>query len=204
MSAISSISSNYLQTAFSSAIQKQGIGDPLSGLLSTKSTSSTQKTDSGHLSPFAQIVTKLQDLQKSDPAKYQQVTAQIAANLQSAAQTAQANGNTAAATQLNTIASNISDASKSGQLPNFGDIAQAVSGGHRGHHHRAHAAVSKPADSDGDNDGTKPAAPQSSSSQSLSQLFASFQPSSTGTNSSFDPAAIIFSTLNSAGIGSSK
>ena len=103
-----------------------------------------QPPDNSRLSPFAQLMSTLQKLQQSDPAKYQQVTQQIATNLQSAAQTAQTAGNTTAATQLNQLATDFTNASKSGQLPNIQDLAQAV-GGHHRHHHHAHAAS---ADSD--------------------------------------------------------
>ena len=68
----------------------------------------------------------LQQLQQSDPTKYQQVTQQIATNLQSAAQTAQAEGNTTAANQLNQLATDFTNASQSGQLPNVQDLAQAI------------------------------------------------------------------------------
>jgi len=182
MSAISSISSNYIQSLLSNT-------NPLK---SGATASQLQQADQSQLSPFAQIVSKLQDLQQSDPAKYKQVTEQISANLTAAAQTAQSNGNTTAATQLNQLASDFSDASKSGNLPNFKDLAQAVAGGHHGHHH-AHAAKPK-TDSDGDND---------QSSSQLSQLLNGIQPGGTQTGSSFDPAAIIFSTLQSAGLTSS-
>src|SRR5579864_2979610 len=91
------------------------------------------------------MLNQLQQLQQSDPAKYQQVTQQIATNLQNAAQTAQTDGNSTAATQLGKLASDFNSASQSGQLPNIQDLAQAIGGGH--HHHHAHAAS---ADQDGD------------------------------------------------------
>jgi hypothetical protein len=50
------------------------------------------QTDNSQLSPFAQVLNTLQQLQQTNPTEYQQVTQQIATNLQSAAQTAQSQG----------------------------------------------------------------------------------------------------------------
>lgn len=169
--------------------------------------SSLGQPDRGQLSPFAQILTTLQQLQQSDPAKYQQVTQQIATNLQDAAKTAQQNGNTTAADQLNQLAGDFSTASQNGQLPNIQDLAKAI-GGHHGHHHHAQAA-----DADGDNDGSGgTSAPGSTSSansatstanQLVSQLLAAYQ-SGGFDNSATDPAKIIFDTLSSSGIGGAQ
>jgi hypothetical protein len=79
-------------------------------------------------------MTQLQQLQKSDPARYQQVTQQIAANLEDAAKTAQSQGNSAAAAKLNQLASEFSDASKTGQLPGHAEVAKALGSGHHHHH----------------------------------------------------------------------
>jgi hypothetical protein len=84
--------------------------------------------DASQLSPLAQILSPLQQLQESNPDQYQQVTAQIAANLSSAAQSAQSSGNPAAANELGQLASDFTDASQTGQLPNISDLAQAVGG----------------------------------------------------------------------------
>ena len=129
-----------------------------------------QQPDNSRLSPFAQLMSTLQQLQQSDPAKYQQVTQQIATNLQSAAQTAQSDGNTTAATQLNQLAGDFTTASKSGQLPNIQDLAQAIGGGHH-HHHHAHAASA-------DSDSTSSSA-STSASQTPSPLLAAFQTNGT-------------------------
>jgi hypothetical protein len=56
------------------------------------------------LSPFAQILSSLQQLQQSNPSPYQQVTQQIATNLQKA-KTAQSEGDTTAANQLKQLGS---------------------------------------------------------------------------------------------------
>jgi len=150
---------------------------------------SVQQADSGQLSSFAQLASTLQQLQQSNPAEYTQVTQKIAANLQSAAQTAQASGNTTAAAQLNQLATDFSNASASGQLPNLQDLAQAV-GGHHGHHHHG----------SGSSDSS---ATTSSGSSPVSQLLASLQSGATQ-NSSLNAATIIQNTLSGAGVVTSN
>jgi G3E family GTPase len=119
----------------------------------------------------------LQQLQQSDPTKYQQVTQQIATNLQAAAQIAQSEGNTTAANQLNQLATDFTNASTSGQLPNIQDMAQAMGGHH--HHHHHHSGGS------------------SSSSSTADQLLAAFQ-TSASQNDSLDATSIILNTLSSS------
>jgi len=140
--------------------------------LNTIGTSLVAQTDNQLLSPFAQIMSALQQLQQSDPAQYQQVTQQIATNLQTAAQSAQASGNSTAANQLKQLSADFTSASKSDQLPNVQDLAQAIVGGHH-HHHHAHAAS---ADPDGDSSANGSSISSSSStSQTLSQFLSAFQ-----------------------------
>ena len=131
MGSINNLSSSYLQSAFSTALQ----GTALTAGTSTSGVSSL--SDEGQLSPVAQVIGTLQQLQQSNPAEFHQVIQQIAANLESAAQTAQNDGDVAAAGQLSQLAADFRNASSSGQLPSLQELAQAV-GGH--HHHHAHAA----------------------------------------------------------------
>ena len=130
---------SYLQSIMNTTLQSAGLPTATSGNTSTSAVS--QQSDNTQLSPFAQVMSELQQLQQSDPAKYQQVTKQISANLQTAAQTAQQQGNTTAAAQLNQLSTDFSNASQSGQLPSVQDLAQAIGGGHHhhGHHHAASA-----------------------------------------------------------------
>jgi hypothetical protein len=158
-------------------------------------------SDNTQLSPYAQLTSELQQLQQSDPTKYQQVTQQIATNLQSAAQTATASGNTAAASQLNQLATDFQNASTSGQLPNFQDLAQAVGGGHH-HHHHFHAEASSTDSASSATTGASATA-SSSATQSLSQLLASLQANSSQSDA-LNPMSIIMNTLSTAGIGSSS
>src|ERR1700734_2937454 len=69
------------------------------GTTSADGVSSPSQPDSTHFSPLGQLISTLQQLQKTDPAKYSHVTQQIATNLQSAAQTAQTQGNSSEAKQ---------------------------------------------------------------------------------------------------------
>jgi hypothetical protein len=205
MSSISNnLSSSYLQSIMSAALQGTGLGNNTAGNGVSGTSSVALPTDNGQLSPFTQIMSTLQQLQQSDPTKYQQVTQQIATNLQNAAQTAQADGNTTAASQLNQLAKDFTNASTSGQLPNIQDLAKAIGGGH--HHHHSHAAA---ADADGDSDGSTSSSgassgtSSSSASQSLSQLLSAFQANGTQ-NDALNPMAIILNTLSSAGIATSS
>jgi hypothetical protein len=142
---------------------------------------STQPADSTQLSPFAELMNTLQQMQQANPAKYQQVMGQIATNLEGAAKTATSQGNTAAATELNQIASDFANSSESGQLPNVLDLAKAIGGGHQ-HHHQA--ATSSDSGSGG-------------VSQWLDKFQAAFQPNAPQ-DGSLNPASIIFSTLAGA------
>jgi hypothetical protein len=195
------LSSN-VQSILSSSLQ--GIGSTSNANSNTASGigSSALQTDNSQLSPFAQLMSTLQQLQQSNPSQYAQVTQQIATNLQSAAKTATSDGNTTAAAQLNQLATDFTNASQSGQLPNIQDLAQAIGGG--GHHHHHHHAVSASPASDSSSTASGTSSSGSSSSdisQLLSQLQAAFQANSTQ-NQSLNPMSIIFNTLSSAGVTS--
>jgi|SRR5579872_754489 len=192
MSPINSLSNNYLQGILSTAFQGTGLSPNPAG---TSVGGIGSPSDNSRLSPFAQLMSTLQQLQQSDPAKYQQVTQQIAANLQAAAQTAQANGNSTAATQLTQLSKDFTTASTSGQLPSVQDLAQAVGGRHHHHHHSA----ATDSDANSTTGSSSTSASSSSSSQALSQLLSAFQANATQ-NAALDPMSIIQNTLSSAGI----
>jgi hypothetical protein len=109
------------------------------------SLSGSGSTSGGQPSTLAQLFETLQKLQQTNATQYSQVTGQIAANLQSAAQTATSSGNTNAANFLNQLATDFSNASKDGQLPSIQGLAQAVGGkgGHHHHHHCSDATVTQ-------------------------------------------------------------
>jgi hypothetical protein len=167
--------SSYLQSVLSTSLQGAG--------LTTKTDASSLQlpSDNSQLSPFVQVMNTLQQLQQSDPTQYQQVTQQIATNLQAAAQSAQSAGNTTAATQLNQLATDFTNASTSGQLPSLQDLAM---GGHHHHHHHSSSTSS---------------ASSSSASSTTDQILAAFGTSATQ-NDSLDPTSIILNTLSSSGI----
>jgi len=192
-SSINNLSSSYLQSILGTALQNAGVTAGQTNSINTSL--SALQSDQGQLSPFVQVMSTLQQLQQSNPSQYQQVTQQIATNLQSAAQTAQSDGNTAAANQLNQLASDFTSASQNGQLPNVQDLAKALSGHHHpggGHHHHASSDSSDPSTSSTD---------ASSSSSPLSQLLSAFQ---TDQNQALNPLSIIENTLSSAGITGSN
>lgn len=199
---INSLSSGYLQSILSSALQTAGLtsnkaNSTLSGI---EASSVTPPSDDSRLSPFAQLVSMLQQLQQSDPTKYQQVTAQIATNLQSSAQTAQSEGNATAANQLNQLANDFSSASKSGQLPNMLDLAQATSGHH---HHPPAPPASAESDSNSSANSSSNSASSRSASQTLSQLLSAFQADGAQSDA-LNPMNIILNTLSNAGINVSN
>jgi len=189
--------SSYIQAVLSTALQSAGLvtkmtGNTLSGI---DAFSAALRPDNSQLSPFARLMSTLQQLQQSDPTKYQQVTQQIAADLQKAAETAQADGNTTAANQLNQLATDFANASTSGELPDILDLALAI-GGHR-HHHRLDSAS---ADSDSESGASSSSISASSTtSQLLDQLLAALQTSGTQ-DGSLDPMAIILNALANSGI----
>ena len=185
ISSINNLSNSYLQSILSSALQNSSsAGNPSS---TTGASSVTAPSENGQLSPFAQLISTLQQLQQSNPTEYKQVTQQIATNLQSAAKTATADGNSTQAAQLNQLATDFTSASQSGQLPNMQDLAQAIGGSH--HHHRHFNTAASDADSSSSN----------SSANQLSQLLAAFRANSTP-NEATNPMSIIMNTLASAGI----
>lgn len=195
MGSIASIGANYLQSVLSSVLQGSG----LSGTAKkTQTSNNALPTDNTQLSPYAQITTELQQLQQSNPTEYQQVTAQISTNLQTAAQQATASGNTTLASQLNQLANDFQTASSTGQLPNFQDLAQAASTHHHHHHHGgAEASTDSASSSTSASSATDSSA---SDSSSLSQLLAALQGGSSSQSDALNPMTIIMNTLSAAGI----
>jgi hypothetical protein len=189
---------SYLQSGLSGVLPGAGpTNTPASSAGSSGTSSVTAPSDNQQLSPFAQMLSELQQLQQTNPTKYEQVTGQIATNLQNAAQTAQADGNSTAANQLNQLAADFTSASQSGQLPNLQDLSQAAGGGH--HHHHHHHSESSSTDPSATSGTTSTDAWTSSSTLAQGQLLSSYQGSGSQ-NGSFDPAAIILNTLSNAGI----
>ena len=195
---VNNLSSSYLQSVLNSALPNAGLtanqsNNNLSGI---DVSSLTQRPDNSRLSSFAQVMSTLQQLQQSDPSKYQQVTQQIATKLESAAQTAQSDGNTTAATLLTQLADDFTNASKSGQLVNIKDIVQAIGAQHRHHHHHAHSVSAG-------SDGSSSTSSSNGASPALTQLLSAFQANS-ALSDALNPRSIIVNTLSNAGINTSK
>lgn len=114
---LAGIAGNYLESLFAS---------PASG--SSTATTAPGNTTGGpsatnQISPFAQVLDSVQGLAQSE---YQQVTQQISGNLQTAAQSAAANGDTSLAGELTKLSGELGSASISWQLPNLNSLAQAI------------------------------------------------------------------------------
>jgi hypothetical protein len=154
-------------------------------------------SDSGQLSPFAQLLSTLQQLEQSNPTQYQQVTQQIATNLQTAAAADSKNGNSAQAAQLTTLSKDFTTASQNGQLPNAQDLASAIGGAGQRHFH---GQASSGASANGSSTGSTSSSTSSPGTNvTLEQLLASLQAGSSQ-NKTTNPMSIIMSTLSSAGI----
>src|ERR1700690_1979622 len=113
--AISAISATTLEQALAS-MENAAATSPTTGATSAAADSSARKSDSSQFSPLGELISTLQQLQKTNPAKYAQVTQLIATNLQTAAQTAQTQGNSSEAKQLTALAADFSSASTTGQV----------------------------------------------------------------------------------------
>src|SRR5579872_1147077 len=76
MSGINNLSSSYLQSILSSALPNTGLSiNGTSNILGGIDASSVAPpSDKGQLSPLAQMMSTLQQLQQSNPAKYQQAS----------------------------------------------------------------------------------------------------------------------------------
>lgn len=204
INSLSPLSNSYLQSLLAAQLNNTN-STTTGGTGNASSTSLFPTQDNNTLSPFAQVLSTLQQLQQSNPTQYQQVTAEIASQLQTAAQTATSDGNTQAAANLTQLSTDFQNASQNGQLPNIQDLANAIGGGHHhfgGHHHVSSSSSSSDPDNDGDTatNGTPSiATPSANSSSGISQLIDSFLASS-NTNDSLNPRPIILNTLANAGI----
>jgi hypothetical protein len=132
ISAISSLLPMLLQTTGSSA----------TGKTSQTSTDLSQATDAS-ISPLARFLSLLQQLQQQDPDQFQQVVSGIADRLRQLAKTAETNGNTTQADQINKLADQFQNAAKDGQLPSVDDLQQAglTIPHHHGRHHHGHSGA---------------------------------------------------------------
>jgi hypothetical protein len=104
-----------------------------------------QPADMPGISPAAQFLTQLQQLQTQSPQQFQAVLSQITGQLQQAASTAGNNGNTTQANQLTQLASSFQSAAQGGALPTAQQLQQAGLAGHHHHHGGGHRSGSSQA-----------------------------------------------------------
>jgi hypothetical protein len=78
------------------------------------------------LSPFAQILAQMQQVEQANPAEYSKMTQQISTNLLAASSSAQIRGNSTLAGQLTALSKDFATASQTGQIPNVNDLASAM------------------------------------------------------------------------------
>lgn len=211
INSLSGTNSTYLQSLLASALSST---NSTSGSTSATSLGNTQ--DTNQLSPFAQLLSTLQQLQQSNPTEYQQITQQIATNLQSASTTATADGDTAAAAQLTQLATDFTNASQSGQLPNVQDLSQAISAGHHHHHHHAQSAQNSSSTDSTSGAGssstasstTSTSTSETSTANSIADLFSQFLANSVAgsfsQSNSLNPMTIIMNTLSNAGLATNS
>lgn len=138
MSSITNLPGSFVQSILQGALQ--GASSKTSQASPLASSSLNPSPDSDAISPFGKLVLAFRQLQQSNPAQYQQVTAQIATKLQTASSAAQANGNSNAAAELQKLSADFSTASQTGQLPNFPDLGKVLVAHH--HHSRYEASSS--------------------------------------------------------------
>ncbi len=201
VNALSNIANPYIQSLTNAAMSALNSFQNTAGTGGTSSSTGIPQDGSPQLSPFAQLMSTLQQLEQTNPTQYSQVTQQIAANLQTASQTAQANGNTTQAQELSTLSTDFTNASTSNQLPNVSDLAEAMSGHHHHHHDAASSSSSSSSSATGSSGSTSSTNSTSSTTTtaSLSQLFGASAAYS-AQNQSLDPMNIILNTLSSDGI----
>ena len=92
-----------------------------------------QPAGTAQISPSAQLMSMLQQLQQQNPGQFKQVVSSIATSLQKKAQQAQSNGDTADASRLNQLAAEFQKSVQTGQLPSVQDLQGAGLGAHNHH-----------------------------------------------------------------------
>jgi hypothetical protein len=112
------------------------------GILGTASSIQSQ-ADVSTLSPAGQFLNQLQQFKTQSPQEYQAILTKITGQLQQAASTASATGNTAQASKLTELANSFQNAASGGALPGVQQLQQAgISGFEHRHATRPANAVS--------------------------------------------------------------
>ena len=96
--------------------------------------SSAQPAGSASISPLAQALSRLQQIQQQNPDLFKQLAASIATRLQKAAESAKSSGDTEGASALNQLSTAFQGSAQSGQMPSierhhgFGDLLKGLLG----------------------------------------------------------------------------
>jgi hypothetical protein len=107
-------------SSISNSSQTYSVGN-LSSVTSSSKTSSTNGAakDSSATSELATLMKQLESLEKTDPAKFKEISAEVANKLEEAAKTAADNGDSQNAGALNDMAAKFTTASETGKMPDL-------------------------------------------------------------------------------------
>jgi hypothetical protein len=179
MSTISSLGAN--DPILAALLQPSNASSASSASAAT-STSANPASDTASISGPGQLLSSLLQLQQSNPAQFQQVTAQIANQLQTAAQQ---QTSPAASNFLTQLSGQFQQASTSGSVsPLEGTTgAQGAAGAAHGHHHHHHGGGY-------DSSGQATSSSSDASSSPLQQLFSTISNEVTSAVSSLAANAI--------------
>jgi hypothetical protein len=155
------------------------------------------KPDISQLSPFVEFHA-LHQLLQTDPARYQQVTQQIATNLRSGAEVLQGNGDTTSANRLNQLAADFGLASRLGEFPSIEGLSQAVAGEH------GDDLISQSTSAEGNSTSSESPSDSKNNVNWLSTQYLATVPEDGTQGDSQTLQGIILSTLSSAGINISN
>jgi hypothetical protein len=120
MSSITSSFPNGLQAQFAPENKNSSgnaIGSSLSSTVRAASSSPGSATDNTELSQFAELMSGLRVLQKTDPSAYIAILSEIGASISDAAQGASSAGNAAAASIVAELESDLTDANPAMRPP---------------------------------------------------------------------------------------
>ena len=125
ISAVSNLLPSWAQSPVTSSSAKTSSGTSLAAMFG-------QPAGSAQISPEAQLMSMLQQIQQKNPDQFKQLASNIAANLQKKAQQAQSSGDTDGAAKMNNLAAEFHKSSQTGQLPPVQDLRAGL-GAHNDH-----------------------------------------------------------------------
>jgi hypothetical protein len=119
ISAISSLLSGWAQPHRMAGADAAGLGS------ADRSGSVPEPAGSAEISALARFLSRLQQLQESNPDQFKAAVSEVASGLEKAAQAAQSGGDAARAGHLGQLATEFRSAAQSGRLPTVQDLRQA-------------------------------------------------------------------------------